>query len=70
MCVKFCFKVGKTATETQKMLREAYGDDALSQTTTYESFKRFKNAATSMDDDGRSGRPSTSRSEHLIAYAM
>jgi hypothetical protein len=29
------FQSGKTAAETQ-MLREAYGDDALSQTTTYE----------------------------------
>jgi hypothetical protein len=31
ICVKFCFKVGRTDTETH-MLREAYGNDALSQT--------------------------------------
>jgi hypothetical protein len=49
--VKFCFKVGKTAAETRNMLREAYSDDPLSQTTTYEWFKRFKNGRTLTDDD-------------------
>jgi hypothetical protein len=44
-CVKFCFKVRKTAVETH-MLHKAYGDDTLSQTTTYEWFKRFKNGRT------------------------
>jgi hypothetical protein len=34
ICVKFCFKVGKTAVETHNMLHEAYGNDALSQTMT------------------------------------
>jgi hypothetical protein len=48
------------------MLREACGDDALSQTTTYERFKRLLNGRTT-DDDERSGRPSTSRFEPLIA---
>jgi AraC-like DNA-binding protein len=48
------------------MLREAYGDDALSQMT-YEWIKRFKNSRTSTDDDERSGRPSTSKSETFIA---
>jgi hypothetical protein len=62
ICVKFCFKA-----ETHNMLRETYGDDALSQTTTYKWFKCFKNGRTSMDDDERSGRPSTSRSKPLIA---
>jgi hypothetical protein len=32
ICVKLCFKVGKTAAETH-MLREAYGDDASSKMT-------------------------------------
>jgi hypothetical protein len=45
-----CLKVGKTAAETHNKLREAYSDDALSQVTTYEWFKRFKNGRTSTDD--------------------
>jgi hypothetical protein len=31
------------ALETQRMLKEAFGDNALSQMQTYEWFKRFKN---------------------------
>jgi hypothetical protein len=48
-------------------LREAYGDHALSQTTTYKWFKRSKNGRTSMDDDEQSGQPLSSKSEPLIA---
>jgi hypothetical protein len=47
------------------MLHEAYGDDTLSQMTTYKWFKRFKNGRTWMDDDDE--RTSTSRSRPLIA---
>jgi hypothetical protein len=48
------------------MLCEACGDDALSQTMTYEWCKRFISGSTSMDDEW-SGQPSTSRCEPLIA---
>jgi hypothetical protein len=54
ICVKFCVKVRKTAAETHNMLRDAYGNDALNQTMTYEWFKSFKNGRIS--DDERSGR--------------
>jgi hypothetical protein len=67
ICVKFCVRAGKTAAETHNMLREAYSDDALSQTMTYKWFRRFKNERMSMDDDEQSDRPSASRSEPLIA---
>jgi hypothetical protein len=52
---KFCFRVGKTAAETRNMLCEAYNDDALSQTMTYDWFKFFKNGRTSTDDNERCG---------------
>jgi hypothetical protein len=35
ICIKFCFKLGKMAAETHKMLEEAFGDNALGQTQTY-----------------------------------
>ena len=57
--IKFCFKLGKTAAETHKMLKEAFGDNSLGQTQAYEWFKHFKNGRISVDDDERSGRPST-----------
>jgi hypothetical protein len=63
--VKFCFTVRKRAEETQNLLREAHGDNAVSQTTTYEWSKSFKNGGTWTDDDEGSGQ--TSRSELLVA---
>jgi hypothetical protein len=50
ICVKFRFKLGKTAAETHNMLSPAYGHDALSQTMTYEWYKQLENI-TSMDND-------------------
>jgi len=59
-CVKFCFKLGKTATETWKMLQQAFGDECLSRTQCFEWYSRFKTRRTSIDGDSRSGRLSTS----------
>jgi hypothetical protein len=36
--IKFCCKLGKTAVETHKMFKEAFGDNALSQTQAYKWF--------------------------------
>jgi len=46
------------AAETYKMLKEAFGDNALGRTQTNEWFKCFKNGRMSVDDE-HSGRPST-----------
>ena len=32
ICIKFCFKIGKTATETYQLLQQAYGEDAMGRT--------------------------------------
>jgi hypothetical protein len=31
ICIKFCFKLKKTAAESHQMLKEAFGDNAMSQ---------------------------------------
>jgi len=54
-CIKFCFKLNKTATETHQMLKEAFGEQALSQARTFEWFKHFKDGQESVEDDKRSG---------------
>jgi hypothetical protein len=51
ICIRSCFKLGKMALETHRMLKEAFGDNALGQTQTYEWFKRFKNGWMSVDDE-------------------
>jgi len=68
VCVKFCFKLGKTATETWKMLQQAFGDECMSRTQCFEWYSRFKTGRTSIDEDSRSGRPSTSTDDvHIDA---
>ena len=67
ICIKFCFKIWKTATETYQLLQQAYGEDAMGRTQVSDWFRRFKEGRTSSESDPRSGRPSTSRSEEMIA---
>ena len=35
ICIKFCFKIGKTATETYQLLQQAYGEDAMGRTQVF-----------------------------------
>ena len=45
ICIKFCFKIGKTATETYQLLYQTYGEDALGSTQVFDWFRRFKEGA-------------------------
>ena len=56
-CIKFCFKLGKAATEFYEMLKTAFGEQAKGRSQTFQWFSRFKASRTSTDDDERSGRP-------------
>ena len=66
-CIKFCFQLNKTAAETHRMLKEAFGEQALSQARTFEWFKCFKDGRESVEDDKHSGRPSTCTTPEMIA---
>jgi len=50
ICVKFCFKLDKTAAQTHWMPKEAFGEQALSQPRTFEWFKRFKDDRECVED--------------------
>ena len=67
ICIKFCFNIGKTATETYQLLQQAYGEDAMGRTQVFDWFRRFKEGRTSVESNPLSGRPSTSRNEEMIA---
>jgi len=41
------------------MLQEAFGDNDMSQSKTFLWYKHLKDGRTPIDDDERSGRPST-----------
>ena len=58
--IKFCVKLGKTATETLKMLRDVYRDSSMSRTRVFEWNKRFVEGRKDVEDDPKSGRSCTS----------
>jgi len=66
VCFKFCFKLGKTFTETFQMLEQAYGEDCLSCMQCHEWYQRFKSGRTSVEDDTKSGRSSTSMDDDHV----
>jgi len=49
------------------MLKEAFGEQALSQARTFLLFKRFKDGRESVEDRRHSGRPSTCTTPEMIA---
>ncbi|KAM0734093.1 Protein GVQW3 [Formica fusca] len=48
------------------MLKKAFGDDTMSQPRVYEWYKRFQEGREDIEDDARSGRPSTSTSHENV----
>jgi len=66
VCIRFCFLLGKTAAETVTMLLKAFKEEALRQARVYEWFSQFKRGDMSLEDQPRSGRPSTSRTDENI----
>ena len=60
------FLLGKTAAETVTMLREAFKKEALSQVRVYKWFSQFKHGDMSLEDQPRSGRPPTYRTDKNI----
>jgi len=67
VCIKFCLKLGKNATETYTMIKTAFRDDSLSRSKTFEWLKRFKNGRKSTENDPRSRRQLTSRNDDVVA---
>jgi len=47
------------------MLKIAFREEAMGRSQTYEWWKRFNEVRTSVDDDPRSGRPSTSKTDNV-----
>ena len=61
ICIKFCFQLGKTSSETIQMMQKAFGNECMSKTRIKEWYNRFKGGRTSVDSDSRSGRPTTTK---------
>ena len=64
--IKFCFKLGKTATETYGMLQTAYGPSCMNRSSVFQWHKRFKEGRESLRDDERCGRSREVRTSEMI----
>ena len=54
--IKFCFKLGKNATEMYGMLQTAFWPSCINWASVFEWHKRFKEGRESVKDDERCGR--------------
>jgi len=61
LAIKFCFKAGKSATETLQMVNAACGDQALSRSNVFRWYGR-----EDTEDDPRSGRPTEYRNDNNV----
>ena len=68
--IKFCFKLGKSATETYGMLQTAFEASCMNQASVSDWHKRFKEARESMRDDERCGRSKEVNRPELIGQTV
>ena len=64
--IKFCVKPNKTCAETIRLLKEAYGDQSLSSAQVKRWHKSFKEGREDVEDEQRSGRPSTTKTNEDV----
>ena len=67
ICIKFCvtYEIVK-CNKVCKMLKNAYGESAMSKTRVYEWYKRFQDGREDVEDDERPGRPNTSTTDVTV----
>jgi len=66
LAIKFCFKAGKSATETLQMVNAAYGDQALSRSNVFRWYGRFRDGQEDNEDNPRSGWPTKCRNDNNV----
>ena len=68
--IKFCFKLGKNATETYGMLQTAFRLSCMNPASVFEWHKRFKEGMESVRDDERLGRIKVVNRPELIGQTV
>ncbi|XP_076066074.1 protein GVQW3-like [Oratosquilla oratoria] len=68
-CIKFCQKLSDIQVETIRKIQTIFGDDAMAITQIKEWYNRFKDGRATMENEPRSGRPSTCGNDQAIAKA-
>ena len=68
--IKFCFKLGKNATEMYGMLQTAFGASCMNRASVFEWHKRFNECRESVRDDERCGRSKEVNTPQLIGQRV
>ena len=68
--IKFCFKLGKNATETYGMLQTDFQPSCMNRAWVFEWHKRFKEGRESVSDDERCGRNKEVNTPELIGQRV
>jgi hypothetical protein len=68
--VKFCVRIGKSATETYGLLKKVYGHECLSHTQIFKWFNRFKEEREEIRYDQCPSHPSTSKTDANIKQKL
>ena len=68
--IKFCFKLGKNATETYGMLQTAFWPSCMSRASVFEWQQRFKEGRESVMDDERCGMSKEVNTLELIGQTV
>ena len=68
--IKFCFKLGKNATETYRMLQTAFRASCMNRASVFEWHKWFKKAKGSVRDDQRCGTSKEVNTPELIGQRV
>ena len=66
MTIKFCVKAGKISVETIEQINSAYVSSAMSRAIVYWWYACFRDGREDVNDDARSGRPSTARTDENV----
>ena len=68
--IKFCFKLGRNATETYGMLQNAFQPSFMNRASVFEWHKRFKEGRESVREDERCGRRKEVNTPELIGKRL
>ena len=68
--IKFCFKLGKNATEMYGILQTAFGPSCTNRASVFEWHKRFKKGRESVRDDESWGRSKEVNRPELIGQRV
>ena len=64
--IKFCVKLNKKATEPYEKLKRVYGEHVISRAQVFGWHEVFSDGRESVEDEPRSGRPCTSKTDENV----